>query len=391
MVATIVSGSYAVAQDAPDMRHVWDFYRANLDMDGEGDFIWYDVADSAIVLRLSSRGYEDFSVRYPLAVEDGYPRDHLLIGDKGEFLVMSPGMRCYEYDAYRYETVSGRFRLVKCLHKNYGNAANDGMGTMSLDLLTGIFTGEWTYYDYEAEKLVPLPKVTVLVDNPPIYLDGDRDFRFPGDELYGNYKEAYAPDHEFTAVFDGFLYNYDYPTICVTLSDGESWEGPVAGNYEELYKGDLLRLTQGTYCYEEPGDGSFRAGTMVTDIEVVGPGPLRRFLEGNRKTMDYAGDSQYVDDYERRRLAAIDYYFAVGGDKCVGRYFRKPGVLRVVFHDIDNRDSESPNVCFLAEIYNEDGGKRQLLRKLVLEMFGDFGVRYWLADEPGPWTLLDIE
>ncbi len=381
----------AAQEDSP---HIKDFLTADLDIDGVDDSMWYDTQDSTIVFSLSSRGNEPFAVKYCLE-EDGSMQNYLSVDDGGGgFSVITLNMRSWEYYSYKYEPESGRFRLAEYFHENYGNAVNDGSGTMSLDLLESWFTADWNYYDMEADSLVTLPTAGVYVRNPAVYLGGDTDFAFPGYELYESYKENYYPEYSFEGVFKGFVYNYDYPEIIVVPSDGEQCSSLVAANYEELYRGDLIELTQGMHFYEEPGDGSYRAHHVTIDIELLKAGPLRRFMESNRKAIDYADDSEYTERWDANRIEAVDYYLAVGGDKQVARALRKPGVLRVFFSDFNPEavGIDEYHKCFTAEIYNDDAGagwdgvrsgELKPLRTLVLELYNDVEIRYWLAGDRG--------
>ncbi len=405
IAAAVVSCLSATAQkDLVREGRIRDFQHTDLDMDGTEDSLWYDMQDSTIVFSLSSRDYEPFGVKYIIEWVEGYPRGSLSVGKAGEFHVVYSHMRSWESFTYQYEPVSGRFRLAEYYYEGHGNAVNDGSGYMRLDFLESWFTADWSYYDEGQEELIPLPIVEVYVDNPAVYLGDDTDFAFPGYDLYESYKENYYPDYSFEGIFKGFVYDYDYPGIIVVPTDGSEQCGSmVAANYEELYRGDLIELTQGMHFYEEPGDGSYRAHHVTVDIELMKAGPLRRFMESNRKAIDYADDSQWVEQWDYRRIESVEYYLAVGRDKQVARAMRTQGVLRVFFSDFNPEavGIDEYHKCFTAEIYNDpDGtgwegvrsGELKPLRTLVLELYNDVEIRYWIVDDrDGSLTTLDIK
>lgn len=228
------------------------------------------------------------------------------------------------------------------------------------------------------------------VGNPPVYLDGDQDYNSPGQRLSDACVETYKPESEYEMTFLGFTYDYDFPEIAGVDSDGNLIFDVAACNYEELYRGDLLRLTVGTHCYEEPGNGEFTARTMVTKIELVEPGPLRRFHENNRKALDYSDDSQYVDRWDTRRLDAIDWFIAASGNKRLKKYMRRPGVLRTHFSDGPETE-ESGTLWFVAELTNDHNGRSEKIMELLIEInYYSFDTKYYLTDGSGGRRLLDI-
>ncbi len=53
----------------------------------------------------------------------------------------------------------------------FGNAANDGSGKSSVNLLTGDYIGNWNYYDETKNKLVKIPTIKTKMYFPKIYLE----------------------------------------------------------------------------------------------------------------------------------------------------------------------------------------------------------------------------
>lgn len=280
LVAFYYTTSYAQI-NLSEPSYISDYIFSTIDNDDITDSIYYHTPDSTIVFLLSSLNFQPLRLKYCMENDNSI---RSLTAHKGGFAITTNHMRSWNSSTYTYEPDSKRFRFSGYYEENYGNAANDGSGTMSLDLIEGKFVGDWYYYDHEIDSLIGLPPVTVHVDNPPIYWEDDElSIVFPGYDLYESYKKEYAPEHTDTIVFIGFEYDYDYECLIGKTMDGGTYYQSVACNYEELYEGDLLEVTIGTHCYHEPGDNSYRAARRITDIKLIRPGRLRQFRDENQK------------------------------------------------------------------------------------------------------------
>ncbi len=69
-------------------------------------------------------------------------------------------MRAENTFKFRYDPKLKQMKLIGFDNVQYGNAANDGSGNSSYNLLTGVYEATWNYYDHKKEQLIALPKVT---------------------------------------------------------------------------------------------------------------------------------------------------------------------------------------------------------------------------------------
>lgn len=76
----------------------------------------------------------------------------------GVVRVSSTGMRAFSYYKWRYNKVAGDFQLIGFDTESFGNAANDGSGTSSLNLLTGDYVDAFNSYNQRTQRLKALPK-----------------------------------------------------------------------------------------------------------------------------------------------------------------------------------------------------------------------------------------
>lgn len=60
---------------------------------------------------------------------------------------------------FRYDPKLKQFKLIGYDNEQFGNAANDGSGRSSYNLLTGDYVANWNYFDNEKEVLVARPEV----------------------------------------------------------------------------------------------------------------------------------------------------------------------------------------------------------------------------------------
>jgi hypothetical protein len=79
---------------------------------------------------------------------------------KGVIDVQSKGMRSFSYYKLRWDKAAGDFRLIGYSTESFGNAANDGSGNSSLNLLTGDYKAAYSIWNEKRAELVALPKVT---------------------------------------------------------------------------------------------------------------------------------------------------------------------------------------------------------------------------------------
>lgn len=80
---------------------------------------------------------------------------------------MRAGYECQ----FRYEPDNRRIRLIGMTRYEFGNAAGDGSGKSSVNLLTNTYAGDWNYMDYDNDKLIKIPTIKKSFSLPKTYLD----------------------------------------------------------------------------------------------------------------------------------------------------------------------------------------------------------------------------
>lgn len=69
-------------------------------------------------------------------------------------------MRGENYFKFRYDRKLKKIVLIGYDNTQYGNAANDGSGNSSYNLITGAYEANWSYIDEQTQELIPYPKIT---------------------------------------------------------------------------------------------------------------------------------------------------------------------------------------------------------------------------------------
>lgn len=127
----------------------------DLDFDGVNDSVYIDIDKSTIVCRLSTQKFRKISSK---------PIDILnlsagIIDAKNGFIFYNDWMRAGYKNQFRYNTNTKKVQLIGMSRYEYGNAAHDGSGESSLNLLTGDYIGNWNFFDLESDKLIKIPTI----------------------------------------------------------------------------------------------------------------------------------------------------------------------------------------------------------------------------------------
>lgn len=175
----------ARAQEATPL--LWD-----LDRDRVMDTIYFDAARRVIVCRLSTKGFQEIMSQ---PIELGTPQAKIRAW-RGGFEFADHFMRAGYTAQFRYEPKIKEIRLIGLTRYELGNAANDGSGEDSYNLLTNDYIGEWHYFDHEKNKLIRLPAIKTKMRFPKTYLQDFSDgtyFDYAGKsaELYQKAKEKH--------------------------------------------------------------------------------------------------------------------------------------------------------------------------------------------------------
>lgn len=159
----------------------------DLDFDGKNDTVYIDQKDNRIVCRLSTQNFKKLrSKAIEMSTDNGY-----LKPTRNGFELRNNWMRAGYAGQFRYEKVEKRIRLIGISEYAFGNAALDGSGEASANLLTGDYIGNWNYYDHLANnengELVKIPTIKAKLKFAKVYLE---DFET---ETYYNIQAQISP------------------------------------------------------------------------------------------------------------------------------------------------------------------------------------------------------
>lgn len=148
---SLVLTSFCAAQELKP-----DTLIKDLDGDQHPDSIFFDKTAARIICKLSSQVFQEIKSKeienIELVMTGIRPMENGF-----EFFNnwMRAGYTCF----FRYDKKIKSIRLVSMSRYEFGNAANDGSGNSSINLITHQYTGNWNYYDEEKEKLVKMPVI----------------------------------------------------------------------------------------------------------------------------------------------------------------------------------------------------------------------------------------
>ncbi|WP_222536338.1 hypothetical protein [Pedobacter polysacchareus] len=148
---TLVLASFCCGQELKP-----DTLLKDLDADQHPDSIFFDKAAARIICKLSSQAFQEIKSKeidnIELVMTGIRPMENGF-----EFFNnwMRAGYTCF----FRYDKKTKSIRLVSMTRYEFGNAANDGSGNSSINLISQQYTGNWNYYDQEKEKLVKMPVI----------------------------------------------------------------------------------------------------------------------------------------------------------------------------------------------------------------------------------------
>lgn len=154
----------------------------DIDSDGKNDTIFIDVEKSRIVCVLSTLNYKSVSSK-PIDILN---EPSGITETKSGFEFFNDWMRAGYKNQFRYNSKTKKIQLIGMSRYEFGNAANDGSGESSVNLLTGDYIGNWNYYDMEKDSLIKIPTIKTKMKFKTINIS---DF---SDETYFNYSEKCA-------------------------------------------------------------------------------------------------------------------------------------------------------------------------------------------------------
>ncbi len=131
----------------------------DLDFDGVKDTVYVDSKTSEIVCRLSTTKFIKIKSK---GIETS-AEDAIIEATKNGFEFRSNWMRAGYANQFRYNKTLKKIQLIGMSRYEFGNAANDGSGESSVNLLTGDYIGNWNYFDHlannEKGELVKIPSI----------------------------------------------------------------------------------------------------------------------------------------------------------------------------------------------------------------------------------------
>jgi len=154
----------------------------DIDNDGKNDSVFVDVEKSTIVCILSTLNYKSVSSK-PIEILN---EPSGITETKNGFEFFNDWMRAGYKNQFRYNTQTKKIQLIGMSRYEIGNAANDGSGESSVNLLTGDYIGNWNYSDQETDILIKIPTIKTKMKFKNINFE---DF---AEETYFNYAEKCA-------------------------------------------------------------------------------------------------------------------------------------------------------------------------------------------------------
>ncbi|WP_316769020.1 hypothetical protein [Pedobacter frigiditerrae] len=148
----------------------------DIDFDGKNDTVYIDQKEFKIVCRLSTQNFKKLKSKTLEMSSDNTYFKPTRNGFELRVSWMRNGYACQ----FRYEKLEKRIRVIGITDYAFGNAANDGSGEASANLLTGDYIGNWNYFDHlannEKGELVKIPTIKTKLKFKKIYLiDFDSD------------------------------------------------------------------------------------------------------------------------------------------------------------------------------------------------------------------------
>lgn len=167
-----------------------DILVKDLDMDRVLDTVRLDREEGFIICRLSTQAFRAEKSRQIDMEAHAYIKE-----TRNGFEFRNNWMRAGYACQFRLDAKMRKMQLIGMNRYEFGNAANDGSGESSVNLLTGDYIGNWNYYDMEHEELIKMKPIKLKMPLPKTYLDQfseDTYYHYANKcaELYGRYKQT---------------------------------------------------------------------------------------------------------------------------------------------------------------------------------------------------------
>jgi hypothetical protein len=127
----------------------------DIDNDKTKDIVSFDKESGIITCKLSS---QKFAITKSKQID--YAGDKVEIeATKTGFAFSENWMRAGYSCQFRYNNKLKKIQLIGMSRYEFGNAANDGSGESSINLITNDYIGKWNYYDEKKQELVTIPTI----------------------------------------------------------------------------------------------------------------------------------------------------------------------------------------------------------------------------------------
>ncbi|MFY8003930.1 MAG: hypothetical protein ACOVNR_03775 [Chitinophagaceae bacterium] len=155
----------------------------DVDNDSVIDTVYVDSIKSAIVCKLSTYNFKEITSKPIDILNDQSGINETING----FEFFNDWMRSGYKNQFRFNQKTRKIQLIGMSRYEFGNAANDGSGESSVNLLSGDYIGNWNYFDYKANnengELIKIPTIKAKMKFKVINLE---DF---SDEIYFDFAE----------------------------------------------------------------------------------------------------------------------------------------------------------------------------------------------------------
>jgi len=139
----------------------------DIDFDGKKDTIYLDLKTAQLVCRLSRQNFNKIATEN---VEASNDNAHIE-STKNGFEYRCNWMRTGYASQFRYNKVLKKVQLIGMSRYEFGNAANDGSGESSVNLLTGDYIGNWNYFDANKNELIKIPAIKTKMAFRKVFLE----------------------------------------------------------------------------------------------------------------------------------------------------------------------------------------------------------------------------
>lgn len=140
----------------------------DIDFDGINDTIYIDFKTKEIVCKLSSQGFKTVKSKPLETLSDNARLGATKNGFKYACNWMRSGYTCQ----FRFSKSFKNVQLIGMSRYELGNAANDGSGESSVNLLTHDYIGNWNYFDANKTRLIKIPTIKTKLIIAKTFLDG---------------------------------------------------------------------------------------------------------------------------------------------------------------------------------------------------------------------------